>query len=58
MKNLERLKLQSVLLPKPAICMEEELYYRKSEKNVELDVENQKLILKRNGRIFFDTYFN
>ncbi|CAI3665385.1 galactofuranosylgalactofuranosylrhamnosyl-N-acetylglucosaminyl-diphospho-decaprenol beta-1,5/1,6-galactofuranosyltransferase [Clostridium neonatale] len=55
---MERLKLQSVLLPKPAICMEEELYYRKSEKNVELDVENQKLIFKRNGRIFFDTYFN
>lgn len=51
------LELQKILFPKVGVCTESKMYYRLKGK-VFLAYESEGLVFKKQGRAFFDTYFN
>lgn len=55
---MKQQKLQTVLFPKPGICMEDTLYYRLDSQKVILNANEQKLTFERKAITLFDTYFN
>lgn len=55
------MKLQNVLLPKVGICTVENMFFRREaahEREIEFNVEEQTLTFEKQGRCWFDTYFN
>ena len=53
----QRVILQNFIMPVPGTCTEKELYFR-TEGRVEYILGEAKLLLHRQGSVYFDTYFN
>lgn len=51
------IKLQSIILPSTTDCTEELMYFRRNER-VNYSLADDRIIIKKNGVLSFDTYFN
>lgn len=54
---MSMIKLQNLLLPRPGICDQKKMYYRRC-KNAEPEKEGSAIVFRRRGHAEFDTYFN
>ena len=55
------MRIQNILLPKIGICTQEDMFFRRENgywRELELHMENDSLLFRKNGRGVFDTYFN
>lgn len=51
------IKLQNIILPSTKDCTEERMYFKKNEK-VKYSLADDRIFIKKNGMLSFDTYFN